>query len=283
MTGLRVPVDGGELVGEVRGEGPPLLLLHGGPGLSDYTAGLAAELEPDWSVARYTQRGTAPSVVQGDVTVDGHVRDVLAVLDHLGWERPLLAGHSWGGHLALHVLGRHGDRFAAGAILDPLGGVGDGGREPFEAALMARIPDANRPRFGELVALEEERGGLGVEEDLEALALVWPAYFPDPASAPPMPEIGMSARGSEMFASQAESLPSLEPLLREVGVPVLFVHGSASPMPVAASADTAAVMPDATLRILDGAGHFLWIDRPGAVARELADWWVSVSARAPLG
>jgi pimeloyl-ACP methyl ester carboxylesterase len=279
MGELRVPVEGGELVGEVAGEGPPLLLLHGGPGLADYTAGLAAELGRDWTVARYTQRGTEPSVIEGDVTVAGHVADVISVLEHLGWERPVLAGHSWGGHLALHVLGRHADRFAGGVVLDPLGGVGDGGRAPFEAALMSRLPDANRPRFEELVALEEELGGLGAEEDREALALLWPAYFPDPASAPPMPKIGMSTRGSEMFASQAESLPSLEPLLSGLEVPVLFVHGSASPMPVSASADTAAVVPDATLRVLDGAGHFLWMDRPGAVVDEVAAW-VSRSASA---
>ena len=60
---LRVPVDGVELIGEVRGQGPPMLLLHGGPGLEDYLAPLAAELERDWTVARYTQRGTEPSVV----------------------------------------------------------------------------------------------------------------------------------------------------------------------------------------------------------------------------
>jgi pimeloyl-ACP methyl ester carboxylesterase len=50
-------------------------------------------------------------------------------------------------------------------------------------------------------------------------------------------------------------------------------------MPVSASADTAAVVPDATLRVLDGAGHFLWMDRPGAVVDEVAAW-VSRSASA---
>lgn len=53
--------------------------------------------------------------------------------------------------------------------------------------------------------------------------------------------------------------------------------------PLLLSADTEAVMPDAHLRVLDGAGHFLWIDRPGAVAHELREWWVSASARAPRG
>lgn len=69
---LHAPVSGGEIVGWVRGDGPPVLLLHGGPGLSDYLDTLAAELSPIATVARYQQRGLAPSVLDGDRTVEGH-------------------------------------------------------------------------------------------------------------------------------------------------------------------------------------------------------------------
>ena len=41
---FRVPVPGGSITGWLVGDGPPVLILHGGPGLSDYTAPLAAEL-----------------------------------------------------------------------------------------------------------------------------------------------------------------------------------------------------------------------------------------------
>ena len=280
---LRVPVDGGELVGEVRGEGPPVLLLHGGPGLSDYLGDLSAELEPAWTVARYTQRGTEPSCLDGDVTVEGHVRDVLAVLGHLGWERPILAGHSWGGHLALHVLGRHADRFAGAVIVDPLGGVGDGGEEEFQRTLLDRTPEPDRSRIEELTAKAAEHGALTPEEGDAMMRLSWPAYFAEPEAAPPMPPFIVSDRLSEMEESMFAALPALEARLRTCPLPVLFLHGSGSPMPVSASADTAAVMPDATLRVLDGVGHFHWMDRPGVVAHEVGEWWVSASARAPRG
>src|SRR6266540_6246960 len=95
---FRAPVPGGEIAGWVSGSGPPALLLHGGPGLSDYLEDLAAELSAVMTVARYQQRGLAPSVIEGDRTVEGHVADAVGVMDALGWDRAWAIGHSWGGH-----------------------------------------------------------------------------------------------------------------------------------------------------------------------------------------
>src|SRR6185503_19741500 len=102
---FRAQVPGGEIVGSVEGSGPPALLLHGGPGMSDYLADLTEELSPVVTIARYQQRGLEPSVMDGDTSVEGHVADAVAVLDALGWDRAWVIVHSWGGHLAMHVCG----------------------------------------------------------------------------------------------------------------------------------------------------------------------------------
>jgi pimeloyl-ACP methyl ester carboxylesterase len=49
-------------------------------------------------------------------------------------------------------------------------------------------------------------------------------------------------------------------------VPTLFVHGELSPMPLSASAATAALLRNADVEVVQGAGHFVWLDRPGCVA-----------------
>jgi pimeloyl-ACP methyl ester carboxylesterase len=48
-------------------------------------------------------------------------------------------------------------------------------------------------------------------------------------------------------------------------IPVLFLHGAGSPMPLRASTDTAALVPHARVEIVEGAGHFIWLEQPGAV------------------
>lgn len=67
----------GPIAGSVSGTGPPLL-LHGGPGMSDYTRLLAPELG-GWQAVRYQQRGLAPSALGGPFTIERHVADALAV------------------------------------------------------------------------------------------------------------------------------------------------------------------------------------------------------------
>lgn len=269
MAEFRAPVSGGELVGDVTGDGPEVLLLHGGPGLSDYLAPLAEELAPHYRVATYQQRGLEPSVVEGPVDVAGHVADVVCVLDHLGWDRPLLVGHSWGGNLMLHVVSRHPQRVVAAMSVDGLGAVGDGGYEVFAAEMTRRTPEESQARVDEL---EEQilAGTAGPEAVMEQLELVWPAYFADPASAPSMFETRIADRHVEMHQSMLTEMPGLAGRLSEITVPIAFLHGAGSPLPVSASRETAAAIgPAAYVEVVEHAGHFLWVEAPGRVLQEL--------------
>jgi proline iminopeptidase len=268
MDTFRAATPTGDLIGTVGGEGPPVLLLHGGPGLSDYLGPLADELRDAYTVATYTQRGLAPSTEDGAMDVATHVADALRVADHLGWDRPVLGGHSWGGHLTLHVIAAHPDRFAAALVIDPLGAVGDGTMTEFVANLEARVPAANLARIAELDVLEEA-GPLSTDLALEQLGLAWPAYFADPATAPPMEALGLSPRQDEVWKDMLAALPALEARLSACPVPTTFVHGALSPIPVRASTESAAVMRDATVDVVPEAGHFIWLDAPGAVRRSL--------------
>jgi pimeloyl-ACP methyl ester carboxylesterase len=102
-TSFRVRSAGATLVGEQAGGGPLALILHGGPGLSDDTEPLARELSNVFTTVRYTQRGVPPASGAGPFAVEDHVADAIAVLDAVGLEAAWMVGHSWGGHLAMHV------------------------------------------------------------------------------------------------------------------------------------------------------------------------------------
>jgi len=252
------------------GNGPPVLLLHGGPGMSfDYLRDLADELAEENDVAWYQQRGQPPSAAEGPHTVATDVDDARRVLDTLGWGKAYVVGHSWGGHLALHVAETMPDRLLGVLAVDPLGAVGDGRWPEFDEEMFRRTPESVRARAEEI----DELSMKGAADDalaLEGFRLVWPAYFADPDAAQPMPELQMaSERTAQMVPSINAELPKLEAGLPEIQVPVGFVHGSRSPMPLAASTDAAERIPGAWVDVVEGAGHFIWVEAPGAVRASL--------------
>src|SRR4051794_14990105 len=170
----------------LEGDGPALLCLHGGPGMSDYLGTLGDETD-GWRRIRYTQRGLTPSTLEGPFRLAQHVADAISVLDDLGLEDAVVLGHSWGGFLAAALAIEHPGRVRGLLLVDPLGIVGDGGYERFSAEMLARIPEDVRILADELD--QRAMSGEGTEADaLESLRLVWPAYFNDPANAPPMPD-----------------------------------------------------------------------------------------------
>ena len=271
MTWSSFATEGEPIVrGRRAGSGPPVLLLHGGPGLGfDYLRELADELAQENDVAWYQQRGLAPSEAEGPFTVAADVADAGRVLDALGWSTAYVVGHSWGGHLALHVAAALPERLRGVLAVDPLGAVGDGRWAEFDEEMFRRTPEDVRARARELDEQTTE-GAADDELALEGLRLVWPAYFADPATAPPMPELRLATeRSAQMYGSIVAELPSLEARLPSLRVPVGFVHGARSPMPLAASTDAAERIPGAWVEVVEGAGHFVWVEAPGAVRAAL--------------
>ena len=148
--------------------------------------------------------------------------------------------------------------------VDPLGTVDPATWPQFDENMRNAVRPEDRARFEELLAIPDEV--LTVEEALEAQRIVWPGYFADPPTAPPMPDTLMRVDAYlETFASIEEVQPGLAAGLPSLAVPFTFVHGLRSPMPVIESSASVDRLPDAELETVEGAGHFIWHERPGAV------------------
>jgi len=259
VEALRVAVAGGELVGSRAGKGEPALLLHGGPGLADYTGPLAEELAPYFDIARYQQRGLPPSLEAGPYDVETNVTDAIAVLDALDLERVWLVGHSWGGHLAMHVAVAVPERVLGLICINTRGAVPDGGIGAMVAAI--------RERYGVLYG--RPPGVITLEEG-------WALRFSDPRAAPAFPGILSSRKVLDDVHKSVTEHYERETLVRglpHLTAPTLFLHGRMDPLPLSASGESAALMPTALLHIIEDCGHFPWIEYPGVigelVAREL--------------
>jgi pimeloyl-ACP methyl ester carboxylesterase len=265
---FEVPVCGGVLAGHRGGAGSPALLLHGGPAIPDYTEGCAAELSGVFETMRYTQRGVLPSTVGPPYTIESHMADALAVLDFFGLETAWAIGHSWGGHLALHLAVAHPERVLGIVCIDPLGAYGDIFAE-FVDNFRRVLSSEQGARIEEVEARRRE--GTATEADLlERWAIVWPFYFAHPESAPPnsLERAGVqcSADTNASIAAHFES-GTLVDGLPGVTVPAFFVHGAADPLPPRSSTQTAALIPGAKVALIDDCGHFPWWERPGELLR----------------
>jgi proline iminopeptidase len=272
---FEVAIDGGVLRGHRGGTGAPALLLHGGAAVPDYMAECAAALDGLFATIRYTQRGTPPSEAGPPYTIESHAADAVAVLDALGIDRAWAIGHSWGGHLALHLAHLHEDRLLGLLLIDPLGADPTVFVE-LDANLRRGMTGDERARVDEIE--ERRRGGAVVEADLlERFRLVWPHYFAQRERAIPPPiHVGVqsSIETNRSIAAHFEA-ETLVFGLPGVALPARFIHGADDPMPVASTERTAALFEDARVETVPAAGHFPWLEEPeafrAAVERLLAD------------
>jgi pimeloyl-ACP methyl ester carboxylesterase len=142
--------------------------------------------------------------------VDQHVRDVGAVLNHLGWDDALVVGHSWGGFLVVAVAAQLGGRMRGAMAIDPLGTVDPSTWPQFEETIKDAVRPEDRARFEELTAIPDE--DVTVEEALEMMRIVEPGYYADPSTAPPLPETRISVAASkETWASKQETRLGVPP------------------------------------------------------------------------
>jgi pimeloyl-ACP methyl ester carboxylesterase len=270
-THFAAAVPGGELAGWSAGSGPDVLLLHGGPGLNfSYLDDLAEELAAGFHVACFQQRGLDPSTLEGPFTVAQSVQDTISVLDALGWNRALVVGHSWGGQLALRLVGACPERLRGVLAIDPPGVVGDGGMAAFETEIVARTPKAGRERAEELD--RRAMAGQGTpEEALESLGLFWGSYFADPEHVPAMPGLRIAVDAyagiiGEVTVDTADVAAQLASTEVSYGV----LAGGASPMPWGQAARlTAELSAQAFLTVVPHAGHFPWVEEPGCALAAL--------------
>jgi pimeloyl-ACP methyl ester carboxylesterase len=190
-------------------------------------------------------------------------------------------GHSWGGHLALHLAVAHPDRLLGIVCVGTLGASNEV-YDDFGANLTRELSLEQLARFQELD--ERDTAGTATEEEsLEALAIIWPYYFADPDSASPLP-FERLGHGADTFTSVAEHFErgTLRDGLPHVALPALFVHGVADPLPARAAVDTPPRMPNPTLVRIAGLGHHTRIERPGEVRRAIGSFLETVQSQPRL-
>ncbi len=259
--------DGARLWVASGGIGPQLSLAHGGPGLWDYLEPLASLLEPFARVNRWDQRGSGRSDATGPFTVDRFVADMHAVREHLGVERWIAGGHSWGAVMALLYALRYPQRTLGVLYIAGNGLEWHEWRHLHQREFERRLGPRRLRRFR------------GTTDPSESNRLRWSVDYSSIEVARPhvdrMLAQGFTVNldcnrtiGAEMDANSDAYYAALEML----AVPVLIIQGRDDPRPLAACDRLEARLPISARVVLDGAGHFPWLERPREFVSTVSEW-----------
>lgn len=265
--------DGVRLYYRVVGTGPDTaVVLHGGPGLSmGYLQADLAPLAHGRTIIYYDQRGGGRSQIglaPADLALDKHLADLEAVRAHFGIEKLTLVGHSWGALLAGFYAREHADRLERLLLLNPAP-INAAQWGEFEGNIVARADSATNARLNELAMMwftgQQTQAGC-----TEFLRLRFATYFADPSKIDNLRGSWCDVPDATVLGLLPTHLTILGSLgawdlgaqLGHVSVPTLVVHGRADVVPFATSRGFAGAIPGAELLVLEGVGHFPWMESP---------------------
>lgn len=246
------------------GDGPPTVVLHGGPGAQhDYLLPGFDSVAPGRTLIYYDQRGGGRSPVPREVPVGWReqVADLEALRRIWGLDRLVLAGYSWGGLLAVLYALEHPGCVAQLALVSP-GPVWRAGRAAYEGRLAERnaAPDVRAAK--EAV----QRGGLRERSPEEYRRRMFEfsvaGFFHDWRRAAELTPFRITGRTQQEIWDSLGDF-DLRPRLGEITVPALVMHGDDDPIPHEMSAQLAAGI-GGRFHLLPGCGHVPYVEAPEA-------------------
>lgn len=261
--------DGVTLHYEIVGKGEPVVLLSGGPGFSpEYLRPIAEKLQKSYAAVLFHQRGTGRSkLAKYDAEVLDFKRltaDLDALRRELKQEKLLIVAHSFGGILSMMYAREHPNRIRALALIDS-GGPTLAAVPKFNTNLEARFSADEQARVKEWSDPERMKADRK-RAVLEITKAKTAAYFADRSKAALLIEpMNEESFNDAVFWGVVMQMMALDVRagLEKVKAPVLVIHGKQDPLESAA--EVHATFPGSTLVLIDGAGHFPWLEKPSEV------------------
>ncbi|MEZ0111145.1 pimeloyl-ACP methyl ester carboxylesterase [Catenulispora sp. EB89] len=276
---LSEPVDGFRIAYDRVGSGPPVVLVHGWPGdRTDYRelvprlSGGCELLVPDLRGFGASDKHPAdPAEQYGAVA---QARSVAALIEEVGMVRPVVAGYDVGSRVAQALARQRPDSVRALVVAPPLPGIGRRILDPepqqefwYQAfhrlelieALIDGRPEAVRAYLRHFWSHWSGSAFTVDEADLDHLVDVYGAPGAFAASI-----AWYRAGAGAVATSVRETTPAAED---RISVPTTVLWPDQDPLfPRAWSDRLDDYFSDATLRFVDGAGHFAPLEYPDEFA-----------------
>ncbi|MFL9920288.1 alpha/beta hydrolase [Paraburkholderia fungorum] len=240
------------------GHGPrKVLVLSGWFGSSADWAALSTSLDPDsFTYVFFDYRGYGRSLdLTGEFTFDEVARDVLALADHLDWQRFSLIGHSMGGMAMQRVLLAAPERIEKMAGVSPVPACG------------SRMDEIRMRGFAGAIDDVDKRAAIINFSTGNRLSARWSAHLASESVRLSRPEAFaayLPQWATRDFSSEIAGNPA----------PVRLFIGEHDPTITADLMDRTWLTwyPHATLETLKNAGHYAMHEVPVALATALESW-----------
>jgi pimeloyl-ACP methyl ester carboxylesterase len=270
-------------------DGPIALCLHGFPDTAHGWRKVAPVLaDAGWRVIAPFMRGYAPSTVSSDgrYHVGALMDDALRVLDAAGTTgRDVLIGHDWGAIAGTGLAAMPDSPFSKAVIMSVPPLASFRGKVPSVGGLVARMPRQLLRSwyimYFQLPLLPERSASWVVPR-------LWRQWSPEYATAEDvalvLDAIGSPANWRAALGYYRATMRGSKPPARYAALhqhwlsaptlPTLYLHGADDGC---ATSDYARwvepVLPEGSrVEIVDGAGHFMQLDRPDVVAGHILDF-----------
>jgi 3-oxoadipate enol-lactonase len=237
-----------KLAYEVRGDGEPLVFIHG-LGYDRFGWGpLPDALAEDFTVVVFDNRGVGDSdVPEGPYAVGQMAADTVAVLDAAGIERAHVFGVSLGGYIAEELALTYSERVRRLVLCSTAPG---GTRShPMPAAgleAFGRFPTMER-EAGLRLMVENSLGAHGVRERPELVEEIYRYRL----------ERGPTLAGWQNQATAGATFDAYD-RIPEIGAPTLILQGGADTVVDPRNAELLAeLIPDARLETIPDRGHLM--------------------------
>ena len=193
-------------------------------------------------------------------SMDAYADTIAAVLDHAEIERAVVGGLSMGGYVSFAVWRRHAARVRALVLCDTKAGADT---------------DAAREKRRALIASARDEGAGAVAEKQLPAQLGPTTRTTAPALVDEVATMLRRApvRGITDALTAMMARPDSTATLDTITVPTLVIVGAEDDVtPVADARTIAALVPDARLVVIDGAGHLAPLEQGATVNAALAEF-----------
>ena len=238
--------------GELKGGRPPLILIHGAGGNHLLWPPAMRKLTGVCSLA-VDLPGHGRSAGPGLKTIDDYAAVILALMNAHGIERSVLCGHSMGGAVALQLTLAVPEQ-VAGLVL-----IGTGARLRVAPALLD-----------------------GIFNDYQRTMGLLTKWLYGPMASTQLVQLGMQAMSAiEPVTLHGDFVAcdqfDVRHRLSGIQSPALVICGEADKMtPLKYSQFLTDGLPHARLRVFEGAGHMVTLERPEEVAAAVSQFLTSI-------